>query len=130
MHLSFVQDLSATIAALSAAYGVFRGMPLLADRLKLIRERDGAQESSREAREAAEAYRLSSEGWQSAVDRLRDQVSDLTVEVHTLRSQLAAAILYITEVQAYQRGGNVGLPPKLPTALYAALAALSREEAP
>lgn len=127
MHLSLIQDLSAALAALSAAYGVIKGLPLLADRVRLMRDRESAMTNEREARDAAEAYRLSSEGWQSAVDRLREQVSDLTIEVHTLRSQLAAAILYITELQAFQRGGNVGAPPKLPEALYTALATLSKE---
>lgn len=121
-----VQDVATLIGATAAAYGVVRGMPILANRVRLARERDGAIELAREARDAAEAYRISSDGWQSAVERLREQIKELTDEVHTLRAQLAAAVLYITEVQTYMRSG--GAVPKLPDALWQSFSALANSE--
>lgn len=123
MHLT-VQDVAALVGAGSACYGVVRGMPLLADRAKLVRERNGAIDMAREARDAAEAYRISSDGWQSAVERLREQVGELTSEVHTLRHQLAQAVVYITQVQQSARNGEP--IPEMPHDLRAAFAEVQR----
>lgn len=103
MHLSdVIQSLAALIGAFTALYGVIKALPILRDRVQLMRERDAAIMREREAVAAAEAFRLSSEGWQAAVDQLRE-------EVHSTKELLGSAIAYIARVIHSRDSGE--LPP-------------------
>lgn len=101
-----IQSIAELIGACTALYGVVKALPILRDRLTLMREREAALMQAREARAAADAYRLSSEGWQSAVEQL-------TEEVRSVKGQLASAVIYIGQLIVHVRDGGTetDLPP-------------------
>ncbi len=125
MHIQLVPLITAVaelVAALTAMYGVIRGIPVFRDRVHLaheaaiaLSERDSALQREREARAAADAYRLSSEGWKAAVEQMCD-------EMRSMKRQFASAIVYIGSVIGHVRsgGGESGLPP-IPAELEEAL---------
>lgn len=103
-HISDVlQALAAFIGAIAALVGVVKGIPLLKDRLALMRERDSALQEARELRAAAEAYKISSEGWRAAVMSLSSEIKEIKVK-------LASAIIYIGALVTHVRYGGTELP--------------------
>ena len=130
LHLSIgfwshLQILAEVVIAATGVWATVKGLPLLANRLRLIQRNSDLEGQNTELRraaetyrQAAEAYQLSSEGWQSAVEQLGDEIRKLTSEqsetrqeVHRLRTQLASAILYIADLHTYSRVGGAHVPP-------------------
>ncbi len=128
MHVT-LQDIAALMGGSAALYGVLRGLPIMADRLKLIRERDEALDRARVAEEAATAFESAARGWKLAVEQVGEEVASLRSElaasreeVHQSREEvrkarelLAQAIVYITSLHTFMRVGTnlPQMPPEL-----------------
>ena len=109
--LPVIKAASETLVALVVCYGVIKSLPLLRDRVKLVRENSAVKELLHEARDAADAYQLSSEGWQSAVEQLGEQIRELTRRIEASNALLASAVLYITDLHTYVKVGGSTVPP-------------------
>jgi len=113
-----IEAASAGIGALAILYGVIRGTKYLKSNVALARQLIQTEQREKEAREAAEGFRLAADGWKAAVDQLSAQVVELRVEVKEQRVELGAAILYISDLIVHIKGGGKhdNLPP-IPTIL-------------
>lgn len=124
---------SAAIGAVSVVYATARGVHIFKGHLELSRRALDAEAREhaailreQEARDAAQAFRLSSDGWQSAVEMLGTQVLELKNEIaharadvalareqiRLIKTELGSAVLYISDLIVHIRSG--GKPETLP----------------
>lgn len=150
MHIVFpvsifqdVGDVGALLGGIAALYAAIRGIPILANRIVLVRRVEQAEANAaaamaneRIATDAAKAFRLASHGWQSAVEQiglevsaLRQEITESRAEVQASRDELkkarellAEAIIYITNIHTFMRLG--GAPPEMSSHLREELAAI------
>lgn len=106
-----------------AILGYIKMSPWFRSQARLVRDLAEAQSLRRRAEDAANGYKLSSEGWQSAVERLgneirelkianQDTITKLTQEVHDLNTKFTSSVLYIRELLFYVKFG--GKEPPMP----------------
>lgn len=124
-----LSDLGALMGGASAVYCSIRGIPLLADRVRILRERDMAIESAAQSKEAAESYQRATEAYKTELSQVKDELGGLREEMAAAREEarqtqddlrktrelLAQSVVYITNLHTFMRlGGNM---PQMPTEL-------------
>lgn len=110
-YVSLLQNVSTGVGAMTFLYGIVRMSLAAWDRGKLLARVSAAQQETREIRAAAEAYRLSSEGWKSAFEQI-------TAEIGEIKLKLASAVIYIGALVTHVReGGTESALPAIPLEL-------------
>lgn len=98
MHLQIPDIIFKVISALAElatacviVWGVVKTAPHFRGTVKLAGQLRATEEREHEARDAANAFRLSSEGWQAAVESISEQVFELRDEQNALRAEIASS---------------------------------------
>jgi chromosome segregation ATPase len=86
-----ISAISEVATAAVIVWGILKAVPHFRGSGKLSRQLHASEEREREAKDAAGAFRLSSDGWQTAVEAISEQVLELRSEQSSLRSEIASS---------------------------------------
>lgn len=132
------QDIGSIMGGAGALYAAIRGIPLLANQVKLAQRAANAEERAQQSEEAALAYQQAADGWKSVAEQTKAEVAGLRKDVASAleeahrtqddlrktRELLAQAVLYITGLHTWMRLGGGTPPPQIPTDLRAEIDAI------